>query len=314
MQEPFIVNISSVHRFQQCRLRWYFEWVLNRVPRENEQALTFGKMLHEIFERHFISALTMQEATDIVRKEYQSKIDPAFEAQNEKAVLSITDALDQLSAVEEALVQWHDVFIPEQTLAIEQPFEFPHPADPTIIVRGRPDREWVMQGKLFHVQNRSLAPSKNIGLYLELAKRDYHEHIYKWAMTQKYPDIPWGGVVMNILRKLKYRGVPTKKDPEGKILHEVDEILYQGIVTLSDQQTELALSDLLYDAKEMRRTIYEAKTTGKLPSPNRRLDAGPFGNKMDPWFPVFTGQVSVNDDAFFKDREDMYKPVTDSED
>lgn len=324
---PLYVNISGVKRFKECRARWLIEWHLNRVPIEGALPLNLGKLVHEVFDCYLTPAvIPIQGGTIPVRHTMQGAIQQTVGKWVDAATTNLAaqrisqrEYEDMIAAKEafddlwEPLQHWKDQFPIERTLEVEAPFEYPHPSDPSIIIRGRPDRVAVVFGRRVHIQNRTLAAGINFGLYTELAKRDYHELIYAWAMQQKYPDLSGGGTLMNLIRKLKYRAKPTKNNPEGKILHDLSEIFGQYMVPMKDEQVELALADLLWDAHEMRRTIEEFETTGRFPAPNRKLDGGPYGNRIDPYFNVFMGKVSVHDNTFFKNREDMYAGTAEDE-
>ena len=310
----FTVNISSVKRFHACRARWLIEWHLNRVPREGALPLNLGKLVHVAFEKYLKGEVaSMYFALTSTQKEWLDEL--AIRVQNgeinEAEAQEGLDASEALDSLIEPLTAWKDQYPIGEPLEVEQPFEFPHPDDPNVIIRGRPDRMAPVFGKLAHIQNRTLAAGVNFGLYSELAKRDYHELVYAWAMQKKYPDWKYAGTLMNLIRKLKFRAKPTKNCPEGKILHTLDEIFTQVMVPMLDNQISLAMSDLLKDAHEMQRVIHEWDKFHVLPSPNRKLDGGPYGNHIDPYFNVFTGKTSIYDDKFFKPREDMYVSAED---
>lgn len=306
----FKLNISSVKRFKECRARWLVEWHLNRVPTEGALPLNLGKLVHLVFETHLAEkmrggTMSMAEAMAVELHNWNA----SATLLHGKEQQDMTDAAEAFRTLAEPLSHWVDEFPITRVLEVEEPFEYPHPDDPTVVIRGRPDRMAIVYDRGVHIQNRTLASGINFGLYTELAKRDYHELIYAWAMKQKYPDLKYGGTLMNLIRKLKYRGVPTKACPEGKILHELSEIFGQYMVPMLSAQIDHALRDILWDANEMRRTIQEYEDKGVFPSPNRKLDGGPYGNKIDPYFGVFMGKVSVDDPEYFKPREEMYAPT-----
>lgn len=309
------VNISGVKRFHQCRLRWLIEWHLNRVPRAGALPLNLGKLVHIAFEKFFLLEVpSLATAVDVALCEWTTTNAAQYAAGmlNDAEYAEAVAAAVALKDLQEPLAYWRDEFPITKVLEVEAPFEFPHPFDPTIAVRGRPDRMAVVFGKLVHVQNRTLAAGVNFGLYTELAKRDYHELVYAWAMQKKYPDLKYGGSLMNLIRKLKFRSKPTKACPEGKVIHAPNEMFGQFMVPMLDNQIDLAMHDLRKDTHEMQRTIAVYESEGEFPSPNRQRDGGPFGNSKDIYFDVFMGKISVDDDKWFKTREDMYAPTDES--
>lgn len=304
MSEPFYLNVSSIQDFSQCRWRWVARWVCNREPRGPARALSFGKLLHEIFEDHLGDGLPMetaiaQQRTRLVELLVGGRLEPLEER-------VAAEALMDLDTYREVLCMWRDNYPIEPALEVEQPFEIPHPLDASIIIRGRPDRVAPLWGRLYHIQNRGLAATTNFALYCELAKRHLHEHVYAYAITQKYPDTPYGGTVMNLLRKLKYRGKPTKVHPEGKILHTPQELMWQGMVEIKPERTKEMMLNVYYWATEMQRVKAAYENVGIWPAPNERMNAGYFGNTIDPYFRVLEGEVSLDDDTLFQTREDTY--------
>lgn len=294
MSEPYVVNVSSVQDFYQCRFRWVCKWVLNRVPRQEPAALSEGKILHLIFEDFLTGrAPTMHDA--VGARIAQAK----FEGAPEKAIEGLMDRA-------EALAQWTDHYdwdIP--VLEVEEPFEIEHPLDPRFRVKGRPDRRAVRTGMQWHVQNRGLAAQMNFGTYMELATRHYHEHIYAVAGALKYPQYPVGGSFMNLIRKLKYRTNKGKKNEKVKTL---DQMFFQHplVIDLKSPLHHHVMLSLLDHMKEMQRVERRFKQQGIVPAANEKMNGGFNGSMIDPYFRVLTGKVDLADDTLFKDREDTY--------
>jgi hypothetical protein len=294
------VNISAVKDFQRCRLRWYYKWILNRVPRAVPRALGFGKVLHIVFEEHFKNpGMNMEEACDLVIKRTLAEAD---EMHDQYAAAEVRAVVNELMGYVEPLTFFKDKFTFDETLEVEEPFEFY--LSNGVLVKGRPDRVVRYQGRIYHVQNRSIAAAKNLGMYTEIMQLDMHELIYAYYLRDKYPDYPYGGTIFNLMRKLKYRGA------NGKILNEPDKIFSQYIVMLHPAHMEQAYTDLIWITEEMIRTIKDAEHMDvaytRMPAHSRDLNAGMFGNVKDPYFDVFTGKISLSDDRYFMDREDTY--------
>ena len=307
--EKYCVNISSVKEYMRCRYRWTCKWVLNRVPRKEPVALTFGKLFHLVFEDYLNGVATMAHAIEQRKMEWR-----------QRAVQ--TDDLAERDACEEAIAEldkyaptmqvWQDRYtfdIP--TLEVEEPFEVQSPFNPYIWFKGRPDRVGVLYGRVFHVQNRSLSPSLHFGTYAKLAERHLHELVYGYALARKYPGYPYGGTVLNLLRKLKPVGKATKKFPEGKPLHDVNELMWQGLVNLSEQQILDGMSRATEWAEEMQETQRRFRNSKcrTFPLPNEELNGGFAGNTIDPYFRVMQGEVDLYDDRWFKNREEMYAGI-----
>lgn len=317
--EPYTVNVSSINDFMQCRFRWLCKWVENRVPAEDARALRFGKMLHKLYEYHLGGMnLSMREAVAKVRNEWEVAKEKTTPDTPDWQL--VRDALDDLAQMEEPLLLWKDRYpFDVPVLEVEQPFEYPLPYDPSIILRGRPDRVGVYMGRLYHVQNRSLASGVNFPLYLELSKRSYHEHLYAAALAQKYPQWTYGGTFFNLYRKLKYRKKATKPQEArgelGDILHEVSEIFWQHPmgIDLDGQVHKHVMESIYHHVLDMKDTEAAYKTHGYIPPPNEKLNGGPYGNMIDPYYRVLTGEIQLSDDRYFKNREDTYVEVGSSE-
>jgi hypothetical protein len=302
--EPFTVNVSEIQDYMKCRWRWCAKWVVGRVPRDEARPLRFGKLLHQVFEHHFVTQQPMSVAVEMYEKRWQQFANEATDPRDTQVAL---DAIEDLGKYREPLSHWTDRYPTEgMPLEVEKAFIVKSPIDPTIFIKGRPDRMQMMWGQLFHWQNRGLAAGTNFPLYAEIAKRNMHEHVYAYAMKEKYPNIPYGGTVYNLLRKLKYRGVPTKKDPEGKILHTIDEMFWQGLVTITPELNTEMMEIVTRYAQEMRfaRMLYDQDRVW--PLPNETIHGGIYGNSMDPYFRVLNGEVGLDSETLFKDREDTY--------
>jgi hypothetical protein len=281
---------------------------MNRVPRNESPALAEGKLLHLIFEDYFKGTRSMAEAI-----EYQCGCwlkEPA----DEHGLLIAQKAVQGIRDREEALVQWKDQYPVEASLEVEEPFEIEHPLDPAITLRGRPDHVIVMQNAIWHRQNRGLAANMNFGVYMELATRHYHEHVYADALIKKYATmmdetgIHYGGTFMNLVRKLKYRTNAGKKNEKVKTL---EEMFFQHPMSIDVESAlhQHVMHSLLEHAYEMRRVSAEFLTDGTMPPPNEKMNGGFNGSSIDPFFRVLTGKTDPIDDTYFKQREEMYGPI-----
>lgn len=300
--KPYLVNVSSVSDFMQCRFRWVLKWVENRVPRKESPALAEGKLLHLIFEDHMKGLLTMKESVEYHCAKWKAQATNEHERFiAEKAVAGIMDRA-------EALEQWTDHWewdIP--VLEAEEPFKIVHPYDDSIEIQGRPDRVGVQNKRLWHVQHRGLAGSMNFAVYTDLAKRHYHEHVYAVALAQKYPQYKYGGTMFNLVRKLKYRTNVGKKNEAVK---KLSEMFWQWPVSidLKSPLHEHVMMSLLIHIQEMRRVEEAYNADGQMPAPNEKMNGGFSGSTIDPYFRILTGEASLEDDSLFKDREDTYAP------
>ena len=307
--DRYVVNVSSILDYMQDPCRWVFKWVENRVPRTEARALRFGKLLHVLFEKHLLG-VSVEHALETTRSEWIVKRDQYRTDAPEWQIAQ--DALDDLKDLWEPMSLWKDRYPFEgDPLEVEKAFEMPHPLDHTILMRGRPDRVQIYQGRIYHIQNRSLAAGVNFPLYLRLQRRSYHEHLYGEAINRAYGG-GYGGTFFNLYRKLKYRSKPTKKQEAngevGTILHTMDEMFWQHPmhIDLSGQLHQHVMLCIYRHAWNMRATEAHYRATGELPPPNERLNGGPYGNREDEYYRVLLGEIDLDNDTIFKDREDTY--------
>jgi len=311
MPDLYYVNVSSVQAYMKCPFRWVCAWVENRVPADDARPLRFGKLLHKVYERHQAEGMSMQDALALSRSEWQTL---AALTQPDTPDWSVArDALADLEQIWEPMLLWKDRYPFEiPVLEAEAAFTMPHPMDAKIIMRGRPDRAGVHQGRVYHVQNRSLASGVNFPLYLELQKRSYHEHLYGAWLAQKYPQYELGGTFYNLYRKLKYRKKATVKQvaagEPGDILHPISELFWQHPMTIDLKSSlhEHVMKSLLQHIHAMQETERRYREDGVVPPPNESIHGGPYGNSVDPYYRVLTGEIELSDDQYFKNRESTY--------
>lgn len=294
-----IVNVSEINDFANCRFRWWCKWVMNREPIHASLPLTSGTLLHECFERVHAGS-TFAEVIPRVRAQALER------AANERDVFNydvILKAVKTLADVEEALCLWKDGYPFEvPCLEAEQPFEYKLTSG--IVVRGRPDRVGVMNGMLWHVQHKFLAASTHFGVYTDLAKRSYHEHLYAEALALKYPQYRVGGTLFDLVRKLKYRTYVGKKNEAVK---SYEEMFFQFplAIELDSPLHQHVMDSIKTHACEM----FSMRQSGCIPAPNEAANGGFFHNKPDEYFRVLTGEIELDDDRYFRPRVDTYAPA-----
>jgi hypothetical protein len=272
------------------------------VPRRIPQALIVGKILHQAFENAFKST----SATS-VSNELASLLlpfgDSVLTEKEEKAY-------DELTGLVEPLKFWKDNFPIERVLEVEEPFEFP--LQQGLTFQGRPDRVAVVFGKAFHIQNKSISSAKDLGNYITLAGRSLHELLYGYHLRKKYAitqGLEYGGTIYNIVKKLKYRSkVVSKAEPLGKILNTPESMFLQTVIGLSKEAENIARRELVWYAYEMEKTAKQYQH-GETVGSNRNLDSGYFGHGIDLYTQVMMGEISLDDDTYFMDREQTYAKV-----
>jgi hypothetical protein len=285
------VNVSQVQDFSRCRFRWWARWIRNRIPRYEGDALTAGKILHQIFEDN-ARGIAMEAATD------RRLQDARREGASAKALAVIEDLAGGLPL-------WEEKFPATALLEVEEPFEWRDPEMLNVTWLGRPDKGVYMGGKVWHRQLKGLAAQKNFGTYLRLAKRSYHEHLYAEVLAAKYPQYPYGGTIFDLVRKLKYLTYAGKKNETRKTAAEM---FFQQPVTF-DLDSGLHRSVMMamrLHVRDMRTALMHWEESQEIPAPCEELNGGFTGNTEDPYFLVLIGEKSLDDDRLFKDRVDLY--------
>jgi len=281
---------------------------MDRVPREEPAPFIFGRLLHEVFEKHS-KGVSMEKALDLTTTDWQRKASETTDPL-EQAVR--TGALSQLSDLSEPLTLWEDQYEWEvANLETEEPFEFQY--TPSLVLTGRPDRVGLLDNKIWHVQNRGLNSSTNFGVYLGLARRHYHEHVYASYLSQKYKYRQYGGTIFNLVRKLKYRTNITKKNPEG-VVKPLSEMFFQHpmVIDLNSDLHHHVMQSVVQWAAKMEEAQHEFFSNGTIPPPNEGANGGMWGNSPDVYYRVLVGEIILEDDRYFKDRIDPYAPVADA--
>lgn len=299
----YIVNVSSVQDFMQCRYRWVCKWVLNRVPRKEGDALVLGQALHRIFESVARDGGELQHAATQVAGVLEAQL-PSMKPWDRETTET---TLKKLAELWEAWPLWHDIYpMDVPVLEVEEPFTIEFPEMPNVVFRGRPDRVCIMNGLIWHVQNRGLASSMNFATYSRLAKRHMHEHLYAEHLARKYArDGDYGGTLFNLVRKLKFRTNVGKKNEKVKTAAEM---FWQHpmSIRLDSLNHRTVMEDLFDHVEEMRRIETRVRDGGRLPAPNDKLNGGFSGSSEDPYFKLMIGEIDLRDDNWFKDREDTY--------
>ena len=287
-------SVSDIQDFHHCRRRWCFRHLDGRIPRRIPTAYQAGSLLHEAFQNYFNE------------EEGAAKLGYHLEALLPTTDLALLEehelkAIVQCQNLVEPLNYWSDFYPVTETLEVEEAHEWT--LDNGIVFHMRPDRVVMVNDYMFHMQHKSLAGSRNMAVFLDVAARSMHELLYFYGLSTKYPAFKNGGTIYNVVRKLQHKS-KAKKTP-GKILHEPHEFFCQQTIPIAQNLVDEALYDLDYISNEMIRVAAEYKE-GVLPASNRSQDEDTYSKRTDPYFEVLMGRASLDDDYLFMDKEDRY--------
>ena len=297
------VNVSSVQDFMQCRFRWWCRWVMNRVPVAESPALDAGKLLHRAFEFHERSGEPLDKCLRDDCDTFRHKIP----LQHPAAQPGLLKAVEMMEDLVEAMPLWRDKFKVTEVLEVEQAHEWDDPEVEDLTWLLRPDRVVVVGNRVWHQQRRGLAAGQNFGTYTRLALRHYHEHLYARVLQGQYcsPTRKYGGTIFDLVRKLKFRTNVGKKNEKTKT---AEEMFYQQAVAydLRSGLHRSVMNSLYSHVEEMRRVIRLWEEDDVVPAPNEKLNGGFSGSSEDPYFKVLIGEIELDDEDYFKEREDQY--------
>ena len=275
------VNVSAVKTFLYDQMDWYFAYVLKRVPRVTSPALQMGTLWHGLLEE-FAKTGSRESAKEWAFKEIAKDgvlLDIEYQEQAEH-MLNLFDA-------------YRERYEFDETLLVEAPLEVVLLGGPHVLV-GRPDRVVRYQGKLWHVQNRTLSDRTVMSVYLAAAERDLHELAYAHLITKhfKLHLDQYGGTLMNICRKVSKKKLA--EDPQSAFIQE--------FIPISASQVTEAIEDIVQVADDMQ-AIMDGKRRA---IQNRDSDKGRFGNRLSSYYGVRRGHTTLDDDNLFTDAESRY--------
>ena len=174
------INISALNRYLECPRKWWYEYVLGRGRASRSQALMDGILWHQVVS----GEVELPEDAPPWMK-------PAFEA----------------------WLEWKekhsDIAILDTEVTLEAPLG-PH------TLFGRLDALVEWEGKLWHLQHKTMAKSRPLDVLIRTQKRSFHEHAYKHLVIahttpglEKYPDwvpewgrLPYGGTILVVCKKI----------------------------------------------------------------------------------------------------------------
>jgi hypothetical protein len=285
------INVSAVKTFLYDQQDWYYTHVLRRVPRRPEMALQLGSIWHILMEA-FTKTGSREEAEKAAREAIEAAATVGEDEDTWPAEF-LHDFNQDVEQLFNLFDKYKERYEFEETLLVEAPIESQLLGGPHVLV-GRPDRVVKYQGKLWHVQNRTLSDRTVMPVYLAAAERDLHELAYAYLITRHFgvDQREYGGSLMNIVRKVSRK----------KLAEDPDAAFIQEFIPIAPAQVARAIEDIIRVADDMvaiiegRREVIE----------NRDTDKGRFGNRLSAYFEVKLGRANIYDDRLFKTAVSRY--------
>lgn len=173
------INISALNRYLECPRKWYYEYILGRGRASRSQALLDGILWHQV-----------------VSGEVELP----------------GDAPPWMKPAFEAWLEWKEKHSDITILGTELPLEAP--LGPHTLF-GRLDALVDWEGKLWHMQHKTMAKSRPLDVLIRTQKRSFHEHAYKHLITHTilkdgrlptvtgaHVDRPYGGTILVVCKKI----------------------------------------------------------------------------------------------------------------
>lgn len=295
MTAPDAFEVSQIRLYLECPQKWGYVYLDNRVGPPSV-ALTTGALWHNAMERRlggeepdaaFTAALSESTA------QVKHLTDPT-------ALYNSGKAAGEFCNLHPAFMLWQPK--PDwEILHIEKEFSAPLPyASPTRL-RGRVDCLVKWNGFYWHLQHKTLAPSRPLRAFIRYMERDWHECAYQWLLEQ-HGYQPYGGTLLNIVRKLS----------KAKLAENPAAALHIEYIVRPPYLVTKAIEDIDATVQRMQleRVLHAAAMAQKGFSvtllQNRSMCGGIYGNSLCPYIDVCNGRATTADPPF-TDRKDPYQ-------
>lgn len=243
------INVSELLALQKCPSYWWATYMAKkRAAGPEAAALTLGTLAHTRLAaamRNEVSKSIASQITDVEQ-------------------LPMAEALDERISYWDAQPHPWDGAV----IHVEKDLEMPLGTIDTkpLVLFGRPDAVVIYQDKLWHVQHKTLGASTQIGMFARTIQRSLHERAYAALIQEHFPHRPYGGTMLNIIRKL----APTTNRNGKRINRPPGEALHLEFLPIEQEQIRKSLEDMRYWAGEALRYAQMAQS-GALPPPSHTM-------------------------------------------
>jgi hypothetical protein len=283
-------NISQLLLYMECPRKWYFKYILKRGFESTSKALEDGLAWHDLMEAAPSSDLAIREE------------DPLW-----------------MKAGYDAWLVWKEKAKKDGFEFLAKELELEAPLGPHTIF-GRLDALVRWNGRLWHLQHKTLSPSVPIPTYQRLVARSWHEHAYQHLIGRAvhvmvsdlaYSEEPYGGTLLVICRKLSDKSISKRMEelaeagnPFAGVHMGMDRSnMWDGNTSNLDisylplPQHEDTMNDLwsLMSHIEESGALIGGSASQAWPIGNSSMCAGYYRNSLCPYIDVCDGHGSILD-------------------
>jgi len=252
-------NISQLNLYMECPRKWYFKYVLKKGIESSSQALLDGLDWHDLMESNPSSDLSIREG------------DPLW-----------------MKAGYDSWLAWKEQAKRDGFEFLGKEIELEAPLGPYTLF-GRLDALVKWNGLLWHLQHKTVAPTKPISTYQRYVAKSWHEHGYQHLIEnaskdgEKFATSPYGGCLLVICRKLADKTMKGYSDAGLSNLVVSYLSLPDHIRTMRDIEDVVGRMEYL----DLRNTTF--------PPGNPNMCAGFYGNSLCQYIDVCDGHGSIED-------------------
>ena len=269
-------NISELEDHDFCPEYHHNRWMLQQVGIMDEsEPLRLGTYAHKVLER-------------MMRGEK-----PSFTAK----LLASERALDLALAAWWGKLgiahPWDAVLETEQALELE--VWSPELGQAGFVLFGTPDACVTWEGKLWHLQHKTIGQSIPVGVFSAGIAQSLHEAGYAALLQHAHPGIPYGGTLLNIVRRLS----------EKRALEDPSQALHIEFLAITPAQIERGLRDISHKAQQILAQTRRYR--------RRAACWGIYRNKLCEYYPSCWQGISINDAVLFEHKNPLSHYATEEE-
>jgi len=262
----------------------HYEYDLLKAPAGRiETALATGSVIHKAFE-----ALLIGKDWSAAAAEYLTDLQKGIA--NDATAIAYQEVEEQWQAIRICIQKGWATPEDWEVIAVEQELELPVGKH---VVVGRLDTVIGWNTGTWHLQHKSVPTNKNLAVYSEQQRTDWHECVYQRMLEQRFDNV--AGTLLNCIRKV------TMKTALVNPLTAFQSFF----LARTDEEVDEALADLEQELNDIQAEQEGARRIIK----NRSHCAGAYGNKLCAFKEVCDGSASIDDPERFVTLEPRYAPA-----